>query len=159
MIPDSNANPPSQYPIVDVPRIGWLLWIVLFCFLLPPALVALVGSRMGGIPHQNLWVILLGLPIPLAVLSLPRRYVLDEEEFRIEGVFYKVRVPRAQIRGLSRISAASALFHPASIFCSDPSSAYRLDRRGRRSLIVSFHDARPFVAALKPSGESRPDGR
>ncbi|NMB75554.1 MAG: hypothetical protein GYA21_10550 [Myxococcales bacterium] len=150
MIPDSNEKTTSPGPLVDVPRIGWLLWLVLFCFLIPPAVVALIGSRLGGIPHQNLYVILLGLPIPLGVLSLPRRYVLDEEEFRIEGLFYKVRVPRAQIRGLTRVTAAVALLHPASMFCSDPSAAYRLERRGRRGLIVSFKDPRPFLDALTP---------
>lgn len=156
MIPDSNEKSASSYPIVDIPRIGWLLWVVLLCFLIPPAVVALVGSRMGGIPHQNFWVIMLGLPIPLAILTLPRRYVLDAEEFRVEGLFYRVRVPRSQIRGLSRVSPAVALLYPSSMFCSDPSAAYRLDRRGRRSLIVSFKDPRPFLAALAPRRESQP---
>jgi hypothetical protein len=145
-IPDLTADRlPKGSSIVDVPRIGWLMWVVLLCLLIPPAVVTLVGSRLEPIPHQTLWVVLLGCPFPAMFLILPKQYVLDDRQLTIAGFFYRVRIPREDILSVSRVHSLKALFHPRSIFCSDPSNAFLLTCKNGRGWIISPRRCEPFL--------------
>ncbi len=142
-IPESK---PQTAEIVDQPRIGPAMWLLLACFLIPPTLVTLVGNMVGTIPNQRLWVVLLGVPIPLMLFSLPRRYTLDGDGLTITGLFYRVRVPRAQILSVKRVGVGRALVYPGSVFCSDPGRALLIERSGKMNLVISPRQGAPFLA-------------
>jgi hypothetical protein len=134
--------------IEDIPRVGWLLWIVLGGFLLPPTAVTFIGNQIGPFPHQTLWVILLGLPIPILLLSLPRKYRIESNHLAIVGLFYRLRVPEEEISAVVPVPAWVALVHPGSMFCSDPSCALKLVRTRGRNLIISPRNPEPFFAMV-----------
>jgi len=145
-IPDSKAPVQEESPsITDIPKIGGILWGMLSLLLVPPIALTLIGNSLGGFPHQTLWVILLGLPFPLTVLMLPRKYTLDNRQLSVIGVFYRIRVPRDQITAVERMAVGLALIHPSSIFCSDPARALRVRRQDRRPLIISPRNSEPFL--------------
>ena len=152
-IPDS--NPKITPVLVDTPRIGPIMWVLLACFLLPPALVTWVGNQMGGIPHQTLWVVLLCLPGVLMLLSLPRYYKLTPDKLIIAGLFYKLRIPLDSIVTVRPVSTARALMHPGSIFCSDPGRAILIERKGHFSLFISPSKPEAFLASLAPAEPDR----
>ncbi len=144
--PIPESKPPASGPIRDRPRTGPIMWLLLAGLLIPPAVVTFMGNAVGGIEHQRLWVLLLGLPIPVILLSLPRAYSLDAETLTVHGLLYRLRVPRQQVRAVTAISAPRALLHPGSTFCSDPGHALRIERAGRMDLIISPRDPAPFLA-------------
>jgi hypothetical protein len=127
------------------------MWLLLSAFLLPPALVAFAGAMTYPLPHQTLWVILLGCPIPLILISLPKEYLLDETTLHIRGWLYHLSIARAEILSVQRIPAGKALIHPRSMYCSDPSKALLITyslKTGKRqkSLIISPQDPVPFLS-------------
>lgn len=156
-VPDSKPDDAPGEPLEDVPRVGGVTWLMLACFLIPPAMVTLIGNNWVDIPHQTLWVVLLGAPIPLVLLTLPRRYVLDGHQFVISGFVYRVRVAREDILSVESIGTLRALSHPGSVFCSDPSRALRIVRREKRPLVVSPGDP-AMVAALTSTAGDAPKG-
>lgn len=149
-IPESK---PKTSEIVDQPRIGPAMWLLLACFLIPPAVVTVIGNMVGTIPNQRLWVILLGVPIPLLLFSMPRRYTLGPEGLTITGLFYRFRVPRAQIKSVERVGMGRALVYPGSVFCSDPGRALLIERSGKLNLVISPRLAEPFLALDPSRGE------
>ena len=157
-LPDSNPDPPAGEPVVDQPRVGGVTWAMLACFLLPPALVTLIGNNWVVIPHQTLWVILLGVPIPLILLTLPRRYAIDPQHLTITGFIYRVRIPRQDILSITPIGTLRALFHPGSMYCSDPARALRITRRTRRELIISPAEPGPFRSLATAQDHSSKGG-
>jgi len=144
--PETADRPGRPERIVDRPRIGLAMWLLLAGFLIPPSLVTLVGNLLGSIPHQRLWVILLGIPIPLMLLSLPRFYTLDAEQLTISGLFYRYRLQRKQILAVRRVGIGRALVHPGSVFCSDPGRALMIERAGRLPVVISPQEPAPFLA-------------
>ena len=137
--------------IRDTPRVGPLIWLLLSAFLLPPALVTFVGATSNPLPHQTLWVILLGCPIALILVSLPREYQLDDTTLHIRGWLYALRIARTEILSVQRIPAWRALVHSRSMYCSDPAKALLISytaKKGTRqkSLVISPHDPAPFLA-------------
>lgn len=144
-IPDSKPEFVAKPEIEDFPRVGPATWFLLAAFLIPPTLITFIGNLIGGFPHQTLWIILLGCPIPIVMLLLPRKYVLDSQYFCILGVFYRVRIPREEIVSIQPVSLIEALLHPGSFFCSDPSHGLKLVRRNRRAVIISPKNPQPFL--------------
>jgi hypothetical protein len=127
------------------------MWLLLSVFLLPPALVTFVGAMTYPLPHQTLWVILLGCPIPLILLCLPREYQLDDTTLHICGWLYHLRIAREEILSVQRISTWKALINPRSMYCSDPAKALLLTYCGKtgkrpKSLVISPCDPAPFLA-------------
>ena len=156
-LPDPKPASGDESPIFrDVPKTGPVLWLLLLGFLIPPCAVAFIGNSIGGLPHQTLWVILLGLPIPLVMLSLPRSYTIDSEHLTISGFVYRVRVPLGEIRSVKPIGTLRALLHPGSLFCSNPARALRLVRNRGRILVISPTDPEPFLTL--PVGEGDKGG-
>jgi hypothetical protein len=156
-LPD--LKPPSggeSSILKDVPKTGPVLWILLMGFLIPPCAVAFIGNLKGGIPNQALWVILLGIPIPLVLLSLPRMYTIDSRHLTISGFLYKKRIPLEEIESVEPVKTHQALSHPGSLFCSDPARALKLVRKPGRTLIISPTDPAPFLALSK--GHDRSEG-
>jgi len=119
---------------------------MLLGFLVPPCAVAFIGNAMGGLPHQTLWVILLGLPIPMVLLALPRSYTIDDRHLTVVGFFYKKRIPLQNITAVKPIGTFRALLHPGSLFCSDPSRALKISQKQGRVLVISPNDPGPFLA-------------
>jgi hypothetical protein len=153
--PLPDPKPPSSdesHIFRDVPKTGPVLWIMLLGFLLPPCAVAFIGNALGGLPHQTLWVILLGLPIPLVLLALPRSYTIDDRYLTVAGFLYKKRVPLENIASVEPIGTLRALLHPGSLFCSDPSRALKLTQELGRILVISPTDPKPFLALSKDRG-------
>ena len=108
-------------PLIPDPKPpGPVLWLLLLGFLIPPCVVAFIGNSLGGLPHQTLWVIVLGLPIPLVLLSLPRSYTIDKKHLTISGVLYRKRILLEDIAAVEPIGTFKALLHPGSLFCSNP---------------------------------------
>lgn len=152
-IPESTSE---QGPVVeDWPRIGPAMWVLLAGFLVPPALVTWAGNTLGGFEHQTLWVVLLGLPFVVMLISLPRRYCLDARRLTIHGLFYRFRIPRDSIRSVRRVGVGTSLIHPGSVFCSDPGRALRIERQGKFPVLISPRDPTPFLALdpTHPPGE------
>lgn len=154
-IPELKPNPPD--PIIDTPRVGPAMWSLLAGFLIPPALITLFGSLIGGIPNQKMWILLLGAPIPIMLLSLPRTYRLDTEGLTISGLFYRLRVKRAQVLSVRRVGMGRALVHPGSVFCSDPGRALLIERAGKFPLVISPRNPAPFLALGQAEMESPAD--
>ena len=149
---NATAPPPPSTPqtapeIIDTPRVGWILWLTLGGFLIPPVLMILYGIWMEPLPYQQLWIVLLLAPIPLIVFSLPRHYRLDASALVVVGSFYRVNIPRAEIERIQPISIGKALLHPGSLFCSDPAKALLIERKARRALVISPENTAPFLAA------------
>ena len=140
--------------IVDVPRTGGTIWLLLAGLLIPPAGVTFLGRLLQPIPHQTSWVIALGVPAVIMLLSLPRRYKLDAEQMTIEGFVYRVRIPLKQIVRVKPVGLGRGLMHPGSVFCSDPARALLVERKGKRALVISPADPRPFLA-LNAGGEPK----
>lgn len=155
-LPDPKPPAGGESPIFqDVPKTGPVLWLLLLGFLVPPCAVAFIGNSLGGIPHQTLWVILLGLPIPLVLLFLPRSYTIDEKHLTVSGFLYKKRIPREDIAGVEPIGTLKALLHPGSLFCSDPARALKLVKKKGRILVISPTDPAPFLALSKGGDSSK----
>ncbi len=144
---ERNSASPAQAAaaLVDTPRVGWLLWLALGGFLIPPVLMTLYAIWQEPLPHQQLWIILLLVPIPLIVFSLPRHYRLDPSALVVIGAFYRVRIPRGDIESIRPIPAGKALLHPGSLFCSDPSRALLIERKHKRALVISPQNKEPFL--------------
>lgn len=155
-IPESTSKEPST--VVDQPRIGAAMWLLLACFLIPPSVVTLVGNMVGTIPNQRLWIVLLGIPIPIMLFSLPRRYTLDADGLTITGLFYRLKVPRAQILSVKRVGVGRALIYPGSMFCSDPNRALLIERSGKMNLVISPRQTDPFLALDPARTGSGPSG-
>lgn len=134
---------------VEFPRTGPLMWVLLAAFLIPPALVAYLGNYVVYIPHQTLWVILLGCPFPLILLTLPRKYILNPEQIQIAGWFYRLRIPASEIVSIEPISTGRAIFHPGSMYCADPQRAWKLTRKKGRALVFSPNQPERFRALVK----------
>ncbi len=155
LIPDSKPPTGGESSIFrDVPKTGPVLWLLLLGFLIPPCAVTFIGNSLGGIPHQTLWAILLGLPIPLVLLSLPRSYTIDKKHLTISGFLYRKRIPREDIEAVESIGTLKALLHPGSLFCSNPAQALKLVRKKGRILVISPTDPGPFLALPKGGGSS-----
>lgn len=122
---------------------------MLLGFLIPPCAVAFIGNAMGGLPHQTLWIILLGLPISLVLFALPRSYTIDEKHLTVTGFLYKKRVPLQNIAAVESIGTLRALLHPGSLYCSDPARALRVVQKQGRILVISPTDPKPFLALSK----------
>ncbi len=153
-LPESPASEPSgsDGELLDVPRVGPLMWLMLLALVLPPAFLVLL-QRLGPVPVATRpWVVLLCLPFFLVLLSLPRRYRLNGRQLVIEGLFYRKRIPREQIVSARRIGSAAALVSLGSVFCSDPGRAIELQRRRGRALVISPRRPELFLAAL-PAGD------
>jgi Zn-dependent protease with chaperone function len=148
-------NASQALPLVDTPRIGPSMWVLLVGLLLPPALVTWAGNTLGGMEHQTLWVILLGCPFVLMVLSLPRKYELDADQLTIRGLFYRLRIPRSAIRSVRRAGRGAALTQLGSVFSSDPARALRIERASGWPVMISPRDPAPFLA-LDPNRASEP---
>ena len=156
-LPDPKPAPGDESPIFrDVPKTGPVLWFLLLGFLIPPCAVVFIGNSLGGLPHQTLWTILLGLPIPLVLLALPRSYTVDDRHLTVAGFFYKKRIPLQNIAAVEPIGTLRALLHPGSLFCSDPSRALKLTQKQGRVLVISPNDPKPFLAL--PRGEGGKGG-
>lgn len=152
-LPDPKPPPGDESPVFqDVPKTGPVLWLLLLGFLIPPCAVEFIGNTLGGIPHQTLWVILLGLPIPLVLLSLPRSYTIDKKHLTISGFLYKKRILLEDIEAVAPIGTLKALLHPGSLFCSNPAQALKLARKKGRILVISPTDPKPFLALPKGGG-------
>jgi hypothetical protein len=119
--------------------------------------VAFIGNALGGLPHQTLWIILLGLPIPLVLLALPRSYTIDDRHLTVAGFMYKKRVSLENIAAVEPIGTFRALLHPGSLFCSDPSRALKLTQKKGRILVISPTDPEPFLALSKDEGSKGGD--
>ena len=145
--PHPSPTPQKTLEIIDTPRVGWILWLALGGFLIPPVLMILYGIWMEPLPYQQLWIVLLLAPIPLIVFSLPRHYRLDASALVVVGSFYRVNIPRAEIERIQPISIGKALLHPGSLFCSDPAKALLIERKARRALVISPENTAPFLAA------------
>ncbi|MBN2494417.1 MAG: PH domain-containing protein [Deltaproteobacteria bacterium] len=145
-IPDSKRDGELHR---DVPRIGKEMWVLLFCFLLPPAGVTLVGNATGALPHQTLWVVLLSCPVFVILITLPRRYEIHADRLAIVGVYYRYRIPFDDLSEIRAISPGRALLHPGSLFCSDPGKALALDRLSRRTLVISPSDPESFRKVIE----------
>jgi hypothetical protein len=155
--PDPKPPASGEPPVFqDVPKTGPVLWILLLAFLIPPCAVAFFGNLAGGIPHQKLWVTLLGIPIPAMLLSLPRKYTIDQKRLTISGFLYRKRIPIEEIESIAPIPTFRALLHPGSLFCSDPSRALKLVRKKGRILVISPTDPAPFLAL--PEGRAPNEG-
>jgi len=148
--PDEGSGSPVS--VEDVPRIGPVMWLLFAALLIPPAVIALMGRYGLIVSNQKLWVILLGIPIPVILLTLPRKYMLAAGELRIIGFFYRLRIPFDSVRSLIPISTGRALVHPGSIFCTNPARALKLERRKGSTLIISPKDPGPFLARFGPKG-------
>lgn len=129
---------------------------MLLGFLVPPCTVTFIGNTLGGLPHQTLWTILLGIPIPLVVLLLPRSYTIDDRHLTVAGFLYKKRISRENIVAVEPIGTFRALLHPGSLFCSDPSRALKITQKKGRILVISPTDPKPFLAL--PGSESSKGG-
>lgn len=141
----------SSYLTRDIPRIGPSVWLLLSAFLLPPALVVFFGTMTSPLPHQTLWVILLGCPIPIILMSLPREYRLDDTTLHIRGWLYHLSIARENIMTVQHASAWKAFIHPRSMYCSDPSKALLVvykTKNGRKtkSLVISPQNPAPFLS-------------
>jgi hypothetical protein len=99
-------------------------------------------------------MILLGLPIPLVLLSLPRSYTIDKKHLTISGFLYRKRIPREDIEAVESIGTLKALVHPGSLFCSNPAQALKLVRKKGRILVISPTDPGPFLALPNGGGSS-----
>jgi len=153
-LPDPKSSSRDESHIFrDVPKTGPVLWLMLLGFLVPPCAVAFIGNSMGGLPHQTLWIILLGLPLPIVLLALPRSYTIDDKHLTVAGFVYRKRISRENIRAVEPIGTFRALLHPGSLFCSDPARALRVVQKKGRILIISPTDPRPFLA-LPKGGDS-----
>jgi len=154
-LPDPKSPSSDESHIFrDVPKTGLVLWLLLLGFLIPPCAVALIGNSLGGLPHQTLWVVLLGLPIPLVLLSLPRSYTIDQRHLTIAGFFYEKKIPLADIQVVEPMGTFKALLHPGSLFCSDPSRALKLVQKKGRVLVISPTDPQPFLALSTGKGST-----
>jgi hypothetical protein len=146
-LPDSKSSSGGELPIFqDVPKTGLVLWLLLAGFLSPPCMLACLAHFIGGIPHLTLWIILLELPIPLVLLSLPRRYSIDQKHLTISSYLYRKRIPIEEIVSVEPIDPRQALLHPGSLFCSNPARALKLVRKQGRILVISPTDPAPFLA-------------
>jgi hypothetical protein len=148
------VSPPA--PIEDVPKTGGLVWVMFLGFLAPAALVVYVGHQVGPLPHQTLWVLLMGLPALILLLSLPRSYTLDQERLTIHGLLYRVRIPRERIRRVRRVGPGRALVSLGSVFCSDPARALAIERDRGLTLIISPRQPEPFLALGERPDEPPP---
>jgi len=152
-LPDQKSEAGKEgIQIEDAPRVGAITWVLLAAMLLPPALVTFIDRLGINVPHQRLWVILLGIPIFLIILSLPRKYLLDERRLSIVGLWYKLRVPLENIRSVSPTTAGEALVYPGSIFCTDPSRAIKIVRQKGITLVISPRAPEPFLK-IRPVAE------
>lgn len=133
----------------DIPRIGLLMWFLLGCLLVPPAVVTFLGNVLGPIPHQRLWIVLLGIPFPLLFVAMPRKYFISGEELVVKGFLYRLRVPASSIISVDAIGRLKALLAPGSIFCSDPARALLIKRKGKMALVISPRNKEPFLALNK----------
>jgi hypothetical protein len=148
-IPFQNSIQNHQGPIVeDIPRIGAVMWVLLSAFLIPPVLITLFGNLSGGFPHQTMWILLLGIPIPLILFLFPKKYVLDNKQLLIIGHIYKMRIAREEILWAKPIETSNALFCIGSIFCSSPQKAIEIKRRRGWNVIISPTDPTLFVNIL-----------
>ena len=153
LIPDPKPPASGESSVFrDVPKTGPVLWLLLLGFLIPPCVVAFIGNSLGGLPHQTLWVIVLGLPIPLVLLSLPRSYTIDKKHLTISGVLYRKRILLEDIAAVEPIGTFKALLHPGSLFCSNPALALKRVRKKGRILVISPTDQGPFLALPKGGG-------
>jgi hypothetical protein len=139
----------------DVPKTGPILWILLLGFLIPPCALVFLGNLLGGIPHQTLWVILLGIPFPVVLFSLPRKYTIDKKHLTISGFVYRKRIPIDEIESVQPITTLRAMLHPGSVFCSEPGRALKLVRRKGRILVISPTDPAPFLALTEGRDSSK----
>jgi len=146
--PDSKPDADVAAVIEDNPPVGFVTWIMLAAFLIPPAAIAYLVGQGFKIPHPLLWEIMLGLPIFVMLLTFPRCYRLSEREFSIVGFFYRVRVPKEAILSLGPASFADALIKPGSIFCTNPRRALILKRRKGCDLLISPRDPAPFLKGI-----------
>ncbi|HUU01114.1 MAG TPA: hypothetical protein VM425_06740 [Myxococcota bacterium] len=147
-LPDSKPDADVAAVIEDSPRIGFVTWIMLATFLIPPAAVAYLEGQSFRIPHPMLWEILLGLPIFVMLLTFPRCYRLSERELSIVGFFYRVRIPKEEILSLEPTSFVDAFIKPGSIFCTNPRRALILKRRKGCDLVISPGDPAPFLESV-----------
>jgi hypothetical protein len=147
-LPDSKPDADVATVIEDNPRIGFVTWIMLAAFLIPPAVVAYLEGQGFQIPHPLLWEILLGLPVFVMLLTFPRCYRLSDREFCIVGFFYRVRIPVDEILSLGPSSFADALIKPGSIFCTNPARALILKRRKGFDLLISPNDPSLFMEKI-----------
>lgn len=148
-IPESTSSTPASH--ADQPRIGPAMWFLLAGFLIPPAVVTFLGRMVGGLPHQTLWVILIGLPLPVLLFSMPRRYLIRNGQLIIQGLFYKIRIPVTDIRSIAPVSTVRAMVHITSFLCSDPGRALLLRRDDGFDLVFSPRDPAPFLALAPPT--------
>jgi hypothetical protein len=157
-LPDPKPQSSDESHIFrDVPKTGPVLWLLLLGFFVPPCAVAFIGNALGGLPHQTLWIILLGLPIPLVLLALPRSYTIDDRHLTVAGFLYKKRISRENIAAVEPMGTFRALLHPGSLFCSDPSRALKLTQKKGRILVISPTDPKPFLALPKDEGSKGGD--
>jgi len=147
-LPDLKPDADVATVIEDNPRIGFVTWIMLATFLIPPAAVAYLEGLGFRIPHPVLWEILLGLPVFVMLLTFPRCYRLSEREFSIVGFFYRVRIPKEEILSLEPTSFVDAFIKPGSIFCTNPRRALILKRRKGFDLLISPRDPAPFLKGI-----------
>ncbi len=89
---------------------------------------------------------LLGLPIPLLLVLMPRRYSIKGDLLVISGFLYRISVPLSSIVSVQAVGKMKALLAPGSIFCSDPSNALLVKRKGKMALVISPRKKEPFLA-------------
>jgi hypothetical protein len=154
-VPDSKtAGAQRPQVLEDSPRLGLLMWLMLICLLVPPAVVTYLAQAGFTIPHQTLWVILLGVPFFVILFTLPRKYQMNQHEIRIVGFYYRVKIPLEDVVSLQPVSAAQALVHPGSVFCTDPGRAWKLTRRSGRTFLISPRVPAPFVERIESLSNS-----
>jgi hypothetical protein len=141
--------------LIDEPRLGWLTWVFFLAMLAAPVYLVVVASRGAEISRLPLWVGVLCLPPLVTFLLLPRRYLLREDELVVEGLIYRRSFRLDEIKSVQRESLLRALVSPASLYCTDPLRALRLEFSRRPPVIISPSRPREFLAHLLPQEEKR----
>lgn len=141
--------------LIDEPRVGWLTWMFFLAMLAAPLYLVWVASRGAEISRLPFWVVVLCLPPMVTFLLLPRRYLLQEGELVIEGLVYRRRFRLVEIKSVRRESALRALVSPASLYCTDPLRALRLEFERRPPVIISPSRPQEFLSQISPKEEKR----
>jgi hypothetical protein len=137
--------PESTKQIEDIPKIGSVMWLLLLAMMIPAGALVWIGNSYGGFENQKIFVIILSLPMPLVLFSLPRKYILDGDQLKIIGFFYRIVVDKKDIAEIAPVSAWQAVLSLNAIYCSDPTKAIKITKRVGRNLIISPQQSDPFI--------------
>ncbi len=136
---------PEDSVIVDIPKTGFIMWLLLLFLLVPAGLMAFLSTNSSEFFSKKVLIILLSIPMPLILFSLPRRYELQNKNLIIVGYLYRIKVPLDSIIKVEDIPMIQALLTLGSVFCSDPARALKISRKNGRPLIISPTNPEPFL--------------